>query len=166
MGHLVRFWQQPCKDYRNFQIVFTLLTINFIFPALSYFFAPDLALAQFRSLAALLGGGTYPLPEQSYIWRVLASSNVFTLGFICLLLQLDLPRFRAAIPVFVVLKGYTALGFLYVFLFQLHLPLFLAITLWDGLAVFLFLFLGRRALRSIENEMVLIPRPLSLKQKR
>ena len=160
---LARFLSQENKDYRNMQIVFSLLTLNFLIPSLSYFFTPELAIQQFRALGAMLGGPEYPLTEESYLWRVLGAGNVFTLSFICLLLQLNVRRFPAAAPIFVVLKGFSALGFLYVYLVYIPYRVFLATFLWDGLAVFLVLRFGSRAFRSVlasspEQEAALVPR--------
>lgn len=160
---LVRFWRQEIPAYRDLQLALTFLTLNFAIPSFSYFFAPELAIDQFRKLGSLLGGIDYPVSEQSHVWRVLAAGNVFTLAFLCFLLQLNVRRFRAIVPAFAVLKSYSALGYLYVFLLVLPYRLFAAIFLWDGLAVFLVVFLSRRALRAIEArgegaESVLVPR--------
>ena len=160
---LSRFWRQEIPAYRDLQLGLGFLTLNFLIPSFSYFFAPDLAIEQFRKLGALLGGIESPVAEQSHVWRVLAAGNVFTLGFLCLLLQLNVKRFAGVVPAFAVLKSYSALGYLYVFLFVLPYRLFAAIFLWDGLAVFLVLFLSRRALRAIETkgpgaEEKLVPR--------
>jgi hypothetical protein len=131
------------------QLALAFLTLNFTIPSFSYFFASDVAFSQFRSLGTLLGGIDYPLTEESHLWRVLAAGNVFTLGFLCFLLMLNVVRFAPTVPVFVVLKGYSALGYLYVFLFKLPYRLFLAVFFWDALALFLVVFLSRRALRAI-----------------
>ena len=132
------------------QVVFGLLAVQFILPSLSYLFAPEVALAQAETIGRLLGGGDYPMAgEQGYIFRVLAAGNVFTLGFLCLLMLLDMRRNHPLIPVFVVLKGFSALAYLYVYLLKLRYPLFLGVFFWDGLAVFLVVFFGRRAHRAL-----------------
>lgn len=159
---LLRFWRQPNRAYRNMELVLAALTLNFVIPSMSYFFAPELAVAQFRALGSLLGGVEYPFSEQSHLWRVLAAGNVFTLGAMCFMLLLNVKRFAAIMPAFVILKAYTALGYLYVFLFELRYRLFFAVFLFDALAVFLVLFFGRRALRAIEaggaeGEALLVP---------
>lgn len=135
------------------QVVFGVLAVQFFLPALSYFFAPGLALTQAQTIGALLGGGAYPAAagETGYIFRVLAAGNVFTLGFLCLLMLLDIRRYHALIPVFVVLKGFSALGYLYVYALQLRYPLFLAVFFWDSLAVFLVVYFGRRGRRAVLN---------------
>ena len=146
-----RFWTQESKAYRNMQIALPFLTLNFLIPSMSYFFFPEVAIAQFKQIGQMLGASHYPLSEQSHIWRVLAASNVFTLGMMCLFLQLNIQRFYAIIPVFTILKGYSALGFLYVFIFQLHYPVFLAVFFYDSLAVFLVLFFGMRAYANLKS---------------
>jgi hypothetical protein len=132
------------------QIIFGLLAVQFILPSLSYFFTPGLALDQAQLLGRLLGGGAYPVERESgAIFRVLAAGNVFTLGVLCLLMLRDMRRNHPLIPVFVVLKGFSALGYLYVYLVEVRYPLFLAVFFWDGLAVFLVVFFGRRACRAL-----------------
>jgi hypothetical protein len=147
-----KFLRQPNRPYRDMQVALGFLTLNFLVPSLGYAFAPDLSVAQFQQAGKLLGGGDYPFTEQSYLWRVLASGNVGTLAFLCFLLMLDVRRFAPVVPVFVVLKGWSAVGYLLVFLTSLHYPLFLAVFFWDGLALFLVVFMTRRALRAIEKD--------------
>ncbi len=128
------------------QIVFGLLAVQFILPSLSYLFTPDVALGQAEAIGRMLGGGAYPMAgEQGYIFRVLAAGNVFTLGFLCLLMLRDIRQYRTLVPVFVVLKGFSAVAYLYVYLLKFHYPLFLGVFFWDSLAVFLVVFFGRRA---------------------
>lgn len=155
-----RFFGQRNRAYRDMQLVLGFLTLNFLIPSLGYAFTPDVAMAQFRSIGKLLGADEYPLSEQSHVWRVLASGNVFTLAFLCFILQLDVKRFAPVIPVFVVLKSWSAVGYLIVWLIALRYPVFLAVFFWDGLAVFLVVFFCRRALRAIEKDGTegLVPR--------
>lgn len=133
------------------QVVFGLLAVQFILPSLSYFFTPELAVTQAQTLGMLLGGGAYPAVagETGYLFRVLAAGNVFTLGVLCLLMLRDIRRNQPLIPVFVVLKGFSALGYLYVYAVQLHYPLFLLAFFWDALAVSLVVGLGTRAYRAV-----------------
>ena len=159
----MKFLKQENKAYRDLQLALAFLTLNFTIPSLSYFFAPDLAFAQFKDLGKLLGGVDYPLQEESHLWRVLAAGNVFTLGFSCALLAWNVKRYAPIVPVFVVLKSFSALGYLWTFLFRLPYRLFFAVFLWDAVAVFLVVFLSRRALRAIaaagpEAESRLVPR--------
>lgn len=88
-----QFWTQPAKRYRNFQIAFTLLTLNFLIPACLYAFAPLVAHEQFNDINLLLGGYPYYFPEdQSIFYRVLGAANVFTLAFMCAFLQWNLRK--------------------------------------------------------------------------
>lgn len=141
----------PPRAVRVMQIVFGLLALQFFLPSLSYLFTPAVALEQAQRLNQLLGGGELELHrERGDLFRVLAFSNVFTLGFLCALMLRDLRRYRALIPAFVVLKGGSALGYLFTFLSSHRAPIFLAAFLWDGLAVSLIVILGRRALRALD----------------
>jgi hypothetical protein len=159
-----RFWGQENKAYRDMQVVLTILALNFLIPSISYLFAPSTALEQFLRVGRLLGGADYPVTEQSHIWRVLAFSDVFTLGFACVWIQLDVRRNAPAIPVFAVLKGVGALGFLWVWMFELRYPLFLAAFALDSVSATALVFFCRRALRSLEASKTpsdaLVPRPL------
>ena len=95
--------------------------------------------------------------EQGYIFRELAAGNVLTLGFLCLLMLWDMRRYQALIPMFVVLKGFSALAYLYVYLLKLRYPLFLAVFFWDSLAVFLVVFFGLRAQRALSENPLTLP---------
>lgn len=136
---------------RVMQVIFGLLALQFILPSLSYLFTPDIALAQANQLNQLLGGAPLDLQrERGDLFRVLGFSNVFTLGVLCALLAWDVRQNRALIPVFVVLKGGSALGYLYTFLLgPTRPPLFLTAFFWDGLAVFLVVFFSRRGLKAL-----------------
>ncbi|RME56997.1 MAG: hypothetical protein D6795_00270 [Deltaproteobacteria bacterium] len=153
------FWHQPNRAYRNMQIVLGLLAIHYFIPALIYFFAPQIAVDQFKRMGEIVGA-SYPFSEESHLWRVLAAGNVFTLGFLCLLMQLDIRRFYPVLPVFVVLKGFSSLGYLYVFLFTLRYPVFFGVFLWDGCNVLLVWHFARKAYHTLvagENETNLVP---------
>src|SRR5262245_44337745 len=115
------------RELRVMQVLFVALAIQFIVPSLSYLFTPDLAISQAQGIGSLLGGSAYPAGrEGGPIFRVLAAGNVFTLGVLCLLMAYDLRRYHPLIPVFAVLKGFSAVGYLYVYLAELRYPLFLA----------------------------------------
>ncbi|MSP63448.1 MAG: hypothetical protein EXR72_24510 [Myxococcales bacterium] len=162
MNWLGRFWRQPNRRYRNFQIVFTLLTLNFIVPSLSYAIAPEIAQQSFLDMGRLFHAAPYPKSEDSYTWRFLAVSNVFTLGTMCFMLHLNLRRFYPILPALFVLKAVTALQFLVHFVFVLPYPAFLLIGIFDGLTCALFLFFAgsaRRSLASDGNDGSLVPAP-------
>ena len=94
MDTFYRFWRQPNRAYRNFQIVYTALTLNFLLPALAYALDSAGAIRQFERIGILLGGGAYALAvgETGYVWRMLSAGNVLSLAFMCALLQFDLRR--------------------------------------------------------------------------
>jgi hypothetical protein len=146
---LARFWNQENRTYRNMQIVFTLLTLNFIIPSLSYFFAPRVAYQSFLAIGRAMGAGEYPFPEEGHLWRVLAFGNVFTLGTLTFLMQWNLRKWHVLVPVFTVLKSCSALGYLYVWLVELPYPVFLGVFFFDSLAVFLVVWFGGSAYRSL-----------------
>jgi len=145
-------WQDAPREVRVFQVVFTLLTLNFLVPGLGYLLAPEWAMESFRKLGGWLGGGAYPLAEQSVVWRTLGGTNVLTLGFMCLLLQVDVVRFYPVLWPLAFMKGATAAAFLGQYLFVLPYPAFLAVFAWDALAVVLFVTLAPRARRALSGE--------------
>lgn len=140
------FFHQPAA-VRDFRLVYALLGLHFLIPALGYAFDPASAIAQFGRLGELLGAGPYPWAagETGFVWRVLAAGNVLTLSFLCFLLMRDLPRFYPALIPLVFLKSTAVLGYLVVFL-KTRYPAFLAVSLWDASNCFLFVFLASRAL--------------------
>ena len=97
-----------------FHVVYTLLALNFWIPVLVYVFAPDVAIGQFAALGEPFGAG-YPHTEDSVFWRVLGIANVATLGFCCVLLQVDLKRFFPVLFPLVFLKGSATIGWLAAF---------------------------------------------------
>ena len=158
---LARFWSQPSRPYRDFQIAFWLLGLHFFFPALSYAFAPGIAAEQFSTIGELLGAGPYAAPEaESRIWRYLASANVMSLALMCFMLASNLRRFWPVLPALVFLKGYNASLFLLDFVVHRYAP-FLAVALWDLSNCAMFVFFARRAHRDIAGraDAVLVPRP-------
>lgn len=159
MSWLTRFLSQPRKAYRDFQIVFGLLGLHFIIPALGYLFVPDAAVAGFVRLGDLLGGEYYPFYERSYLWRILGGTNVLTLGFLCLFVQADVRRHWPALYPLVFMKGTTSLGYLCVFAVILRYPAFLAIAAWDALNCAAFVYFARKAWAEAEDESTLVPRP-------
>lgn len=151
MKAIIRFWNQPNKTYRNFQLIYLFLTLNFFFPSWMYAFVPAHAIGHFESIGQLLGGGSYLMfsGEMGYVWRVLAAGNVLNLAFMCFLLLVDLKRFYPVLLPLVFMKGFTALAYLWVFLTAYHYPAFVAVFLYDGLSVFLMLFFAIRAHRTL-----------------
>ncbi len=155
------FWGQPSKAYRNFQVVFTILTLNFAIPALSYTFAPAQAIDGFMQVNRLLGGGAYPFDESSSeLWRILAAANVAALAFMCFILQLDLQRLYAVLAPLCFLKGWAALGLAGLYVVHPDVPLFLAGALLDGVTCAAFIVFTTRAHADIASRAPeeLVPR--------
>ena len=160
MHWLKRFWSQPNKRYRNFVIVYTLLALNFIVPAFTYYFDPDSAVSSFYSIGELFDS-KQSATEDSYVWWILGAGNVMTLGVMCALLLINVLRFYPILPALVTLKGLSSLGFLVVFIAGPHNPTFLGAALLDGVTVFLMLWFAIRANRSANRDPSgLVPRPV------
>jgi hypothetical protein len=156
------FWRQPCRRYRNFQIAFTVLTLNFALPAIGYTFAPQAALDQFLTVNRLLGGIAYTFPEAgSRVWRYLAAANVMTLGFMCLWLQLDLRRHYAVLVPLTFMKAYAAACWWVGWLQAPGYRFFLAAAVLDTLTCVAFVYFARGAhvaIAAVADER-LIPKP-------
>ena len=162
MSAATGFWNQPSTPYRNFQIVFTVLTLNFAVPAFVYTFTPTMAVESILQVNQLMGGGTYPFDEtSSELWRILAAANVAVLAFMCLLLQLDLRKWYAVLAPLCFLKAYAALGLAGIYLLHTDVPFFLAGTLLDGVTLAVIYTFSTRAHADIVARPVeeLVPRP-------
>ncbi len=158
------FFGQPNKRYLTFQLVFGFLTLQFAIPAVSYVVAPQIAIDQLSDIGELLGGGRYLVPEaHSRIWRFLGAANVMTLALMCGLMQVNLRRWIAALPILMFLKGYNASLFLLDFLFGSAYVAFGVVAFWDFLNCWMFWFFARRAYEEIKDkpDAELVPRPWS-----
>ncbi len=156
---LSKFWNQPNKRFRNFQVVYTFLTLNFLIPSIFYYVAPEKAIAQFRWMGKVLGA-EYPLTEESLVWSTLAATNVLTLAFMCFLQQLNVYRFRMVLVPLVFMKGTTALAFLHIYIWVLGFPPFLGVFFIDSisaLAMIIFAISARRSLDDHPSDQ-LVPR--------
>lgn len=166
------FWTQPGRRYRNFQIVYTILTLNFIIPSFSYAFSPMTAIQQFfeigHFLSPFFGVDRYPIIEESYVWRCLAVGNVFTLGFMCLMLQIDLPKHFPILWPLVIMKSIASFGYLKIFLSKYPYPAFFAIFVFDAVTVLAMLYFAIRARRELERLGVekAVPQPHSVRSLR
>ena len=139
-------------DYRNFQVVFTILTLNFAIPTLVYIFAPQLAHQQFVELNAMLGGQPYDFPEYaSSFWPYLGAANVATLAFMCGLLQWDLRRYFPVLVPLTFMKSLAATLWLSGFIQHPEWPGFLAAAVLDYVTSAAFVFFAVRAHRSLER---------------
>lgn len=162
MNWLVRFWRQPSRRYRNFQIVFALLFLNFAIPTLSYAFTPEAAMAQFGQLNELLGGVAYQVPEaQSHFWRYLGTANVAALAFMCFLLPYDLRKYRPVLVPLTFLKATAATLWLVGYLQAPQYPAFLAAAVLDYVTSACFVYFAGRAHSAIRDvpDAALVPRP-------
>lgn len=163
MKWLRNFWTQPSKRYRNFQIVYTLLFLNFAIPTLSYAFSPETAMEQFGHLNLLLGGVEYAVPEaQSHFWRYLGTANVAALAFMCLLLQYDLRKYRQVVVPLTFLKATAATLWLAGYLASPQHPAFLAAAVLDYVTSFSFVYFAVRAHADIRDlpDGALVPAPV------
>lgn len=162
MSIATRFWSQSCREYRDFQVVFALLTLNFVIPAVSYALRPEIAAGQFVAINHILGGIDYLFPEAgSRVWRYLAAANVMTLGLMCFLMQYDLRKYRVVLVPLCFLKAYNATLFLAGWYTSTGLPALLAIAIFDYVTSAAFAFFSLRAFRAIQTvgDGNLIPRP-------
>lgn len=153
----MRFLRQPNRAYRNAWIVLGALGIHFVIASATYVFAPMDAIAQFRGLGELIGQ-RYIVSEFSHVWRILGAGNVFTLGVLCFAIAANPRRNYPMIPIFVVLKGFSALGFLGVFVVGKVAPWsmlgyayapFLGVFVWDALNAWMVWFFGNRARKAL-----------------
>ncbi len=140
------------REVRQARLLFAVLAVQFLAPALSYLLTPDVALGTLDTVNRWLGGGRYVATEsRGHVWHMLAVGNVMTLGFMCALLAVDLKRFYPALPALVFLKGFSATTAL-----ELGLtggpPLFLAVFGLDGLTTVAMLGFGVRAHRALRRE--------------
>lgn len=159
-----RFWRQPNRRYRNFQIVYAILTLNFLIPAVSYYVDSGAAMDNFYGIGEALGSHGRPATEDSYIWWILGAGNVATLGLMCLMMQVNLRYFFPILPALVTLKGLSSLGFLAVFSFGPYNWTFFAAFLLDGVTVAVMLYFAIGAKRSIDRDSSgLVPEPWSTK---
>lgn len=158
---LRRFWTQPRKDYRNFQIAYAVLAAQSLALAAGFLWAPDAVVDGFVRLGGLMGGEYYPLYERSYLWRMLAAAQVMTPAFICVFLQLDIKRHWAALYPLIFIRAVTAAAYLAVFAAVLTFPAFFAAAVWDIAAGFILIYFARAGRRAAqEDHAVLVPRAL------
>jgi len=133
---------------RWFHVVYTILALNFIIPATLYAVAPRFALQSFWRIGDLFGV-PYMHSEDSVFWRVLAVANVYMLGFVCVLLQVDIKKYWAAIYPLTFLKAMASLGFLVAFFFEPY-PGYLGAFLLDGVTFALMIIFARGARREVD----------------
>ena len=136
------------RAVRAFRIVYVILVLNFLIPAISYMARPALVLANVDQINRALGGGPYPVVESGQLWHMLGVGNVMTLAFMCALLLVDLRRFWPALPALAFLKGYSSLYSLWIAAAH-HLPVFYAVFLLDGATTLAMIVFATRAYRAM-----------------
>lgn len=167
MHAIRRFWSQPSTHYRNFQLVYALLFLNFAIPTLLYVFAPGRAMEGFSQLNVLLGGGALETPVGWSFWRVLGAANVAALAFMCLWVMLNLRERLTVVVPLIFLKG-TAAALWLVAYFQSSsvvpsgAPVMLAAGIFDVLTCGAFAVFALVAYADIQDkpEAALVPRPV------
>jgi hypothetical protein len=148
-------------------VVFTVLTLNFVIPALTYTYSPQTAMDQFLQINGALGGAEYLFHEAgSRVWRYLAAANVMTLGLCCLLLQLDLRRLFVVLIPLTFMKAYATVCWLGGWIVSPQYMFFLAAAVLDFVTCCAFLWFSIRAKKEIEtcDPSTLVPRPLEARQ--
>jgi len=158
-----RFFTQPSKKYRNFQIIFTILTLNFFIPSLSYIFSPQTAIDQFVQLNAKLGGSQYDpgFEMNSRFWYFLGAANVMTLALMCFLLQFNLRRFYAVLVPLTFMKALAATLWLAGYIHSPEYPGCLSAAILDYVTSAAFVYFAVSAHRDIASKAddVLVPKP-------
>jgi hypothetical protein len=162
MGIIGRFLAQRSKKYRNFQIAFTILTLNFAIPSLSYALAPQVAVDQFVQINVKLGGTYDPAFEmQSRLWYFLGTANVMTLALMCFLLQYNLRRFYPVLIPLTFMKAMAATLWLIGYLRAPQHPGCLAAAILDYVTSAAFVYFAVTAHRDIKDvpDGELVPGP-------
>ena len=139
------------RAYRIFRIVYAIIALNFVLPAISYMVAPETAIETLDRLNRALGGGPYPFVESGALWHMLGTGNVMTLGFMCALLFVDLRRFYPVLPALAFLKAFSAAYATWISLSR-ACPAFLAIGVLDGSTTAAIVFFAVRARRSLDDD--------------
>lgn len=134
---------------KAFRVVYTILTLNFILPALYYCFDHEGASATYYKLASFVGSEAgQPWTEDSRFWLIMGVGNVATLGFICFLMLRDLKaNYNMLVPL-CFLKGCSILGFAVAWFIHGH-PSFLIGVLFDAATMFFMIFFARGAYREM-----------------
>ena len=144
---------KPARSPRSFiafRVVYAVLTLNFVLPAISYMVAPELTLRTLDDVNRALGGGAYPFVEVGQVWHMLAVGNVMTLGWMCALLFADLRRFYPVLPALVFLKAFSSLYSAWIGA-RTGTPAFLAIAVLDGTTTLAMIFFAVRAKRALDG---------------
>ncbi|MFA6032538.1 MAG: hypothetical protein WC889_06535 [Myxococcota bacterium] len=164
MDCIKAFWTQPSWKYRNSQIAFFILALQFIIPAFSYTFTPHVAIDQFLQVNKILGGITYAeqaAENASFVWCYLGAANVMTLGFMCALLFFNLRKFYIVVVPLTFMKAYVATMWLVGWTMHTGYMFFLSAAILDYVTSAAFLYFSISAHNDIkdrpDSELVPVP---------
>jgi hypothetical protein len=154
------FFNQPCKSFRNFQMVFVVLTLMFTSSTITYTLMPAMTMESFSTINQILGGGELQLPDsESQFWRLLGCGNVAALMLCCLLLLINIKRFYPVVYPLLLMKGFVGFSWLYIYLQDTSIPFFGVAAGLDVLTFFVILYFPRKAMDALKeaDESTLIP---------
>ncbi len=134
----------------QFRIVYAILTLNFIIPAISYVVDPTMAISTLDKVNRALGGGPYPFADARGLWHMLGAGDVMTLGVMCALLFVDLRRFFPVLPALAFCKGFSAVYAAFIFA-RYGVPAFAAIAVLDSVTTLAMIFFAVRARRALDD---------------
>ncbi len=160
MAEPTRFFSQPCKPYRNFQVVFAGLTVMFLCSTIGYTFLPETVIDSFSQINVLLGGGELQLPDRvSHFWRLLGCGNVIALALCCAMLLRDLKRNYPVLYPLALMKGFVSVAWTWVWLADTSVPFYGVAAALDGATLVVILYFATTARRAIDDDadVLLIP---------
>jgi hypothetical protein len=151
MAEPATFLNQPCKPYRNFQLVFAGLTLMFLCSSFGYTFVPDQVIDSFSQINELLGGGPLELPDRiSHFWRLLGCGNVIALALCCWMLLRDLRRNYPVLYPLALMKGFVSVAWAIVWLTDTSVPFYGVAAGLDGATLVAIVYFARSARAAIE----------------
>jgi hypothetical protein len=146
------FLNQPCKPYRNFQIVFGILILMFGYSSVTYTFLPSMTMESFSTINKILGGGELTLPDQkSDFWRLLGCGNVVALCLCCTMLSLNINRFYPVVYPLLLMKGFVGFSWLYIFIKDTSVPFFGIAAGLDVVTFFVILYFPGKARKALQE---------------
>ena len=160
MAESTTFFNQPCRPYRNFQVVFAGLTLMFLCSTIGYTFLPETVLDNFSQINVLLGGGELQLPDRvSHFWRLLGCGNVIALALCCAMLLRDVRRNYPVLYPLALMKGFVSVAWTLVWLADTSIPFYGVAAAMDGATLVVILYFATAAHRAIEadRDVALIP---------
>lgn len=152
MPRLHDFWTQPCRAFRNAQLLHLGLAVAFVGSGFGYCFLPESCAEFFGWMDRMLGGATAPTPEpQNRIWTSLAGANVATLSLMSFAMLADLRKNRAMHLPLLFMKSWSAALFLYWFLFHTDRPSLLVAFVSDAATAVVIHLVAGAALRELDT---------------